>query len=123
MPIKQPSFFAHWTKLEEKFPEWNVQHSGGGIWLLTRVFTNLKGKETFVSLSSQGNVAVFRNPSLPADAAIADAVLSRSEFTELEETLDDSCVFIYDNGRALPVSFSLFDENTVGDIIFAARQF
>lgn len=123
MPVKKNSVFTRWNQLEGKFPEWNVQHSGGGIWILTRVFDNIKGKETLVSMSSEGNVAVFRNPSLPADTPIASATLSRSEFATMEDELDDSYIFIYDEGRVLPVAFSVFDEEIVGDILFAVRQF
>ena len=68
-----------WKKLEEAFPEWEIHHTGGGIFVIRRDFADLSGQPVMLSVSE--DVALIMR-----DARVSGRYITHEQFLEDEGT-------------------------------------
>ena len=127
MKIIAKRFFDEWRSLEERFPDWYIRHSGGGIWIASRNIPNKQGKETFVSLSSQGTGIVYKRlvPSKEHGYEKTDDTVSFEEWKAEENLYEEYCfeteTLIVEEREAgwclFPEIHSIFDTDGIEEII------
>lgn len=108
-------FFDKWDSLEAKFPDWEVSHSGGGIWLLRKEYNNLKGSPTLVSISTMKDMVVFIDGD--PEKSFIDSLLDKSEVEQAEENGDATDILLYDSSELSPKASHIFSQEVLEELI------
>ena len=124
-------FFEQWDSMEERFPDWDVFHSGGGIWILQKNFQTKDGQEAMVSVADTGAMVyrkITKDDLYPHGVRVWDSYIPLSVYKEEDmyaefEDLSFEAIFqIGDNGWVFaPNAYEVFDQDTIDELVYHAN--
>ena len=131
MKVMDSHFFETWQSIEEKFPDWEVEHAGSNIFILQKEIKTKTGENVFVSVADE---VVMMYKKLSRDEKERYGVKVHEEYASKEEYKNDSELYyefeefsfeallhITDDGyERTAIAEQLFDELTLEDLEYHA---
>lgn len=125
-------FFEKWDSMEERFPDWDAEHSGGGIWILRKDFRTKEGQDVLVSVADTGAMVhkkIERDETSPYGVKVVESYIPLATYKkeadmywEFESLLFETVFQIGENGWTYAeVAATLFDEETLEELEYHAQ--
>lgn len=124
-------FFETWNNVEEKFPDWEVDHAGGNVFILRKEIQTKEGEKVFVSVSDEA-VILFKKISQDENERfgikVHEAYASEEEYKnhfdlyeEFQDVSFEALLHLTDDGyEKTELAETLFDELTLNDLEYHA---
>lgn len=125
-------FFETWQTLEEKFPEWKVDHTGGHVFILRKDIITKDGRPVQISVADTGAILhkkLVVDATAPYGVKAIEGVYASKEEFEAEsnlywefEDIAQEIIFMIGDGayQHYPIAEELFDEVTLDEAEYHA---
>lgn len=131
MQVMASLFFEDWNSMEERFPDWEVFHSGGGIWILQKDFVTKQGEQVMVSVADTGAMLykkLTKDDSYPYGVRIGTEHIPFSVYKEEDiyaeyEDLSFDVLFqvTNDGWKFESLANDVFEKDTIEELVVHAN--